>query len=151
MASLRLLGGGGDLGRAGELDPRLTAAYGVRAERVAFATIDLAVLQSAIPPVRRSTALPKVPAVERDLAIVVADGVAAGEVEAIAREAAGPILTTLHLFDRYRGAPLAAGETSLAYRLRLQGGETLTDAEVDTVLARIVEALRQRLGARPRA
>jgi phenylalanyl-tRNA synthetase beta chain len=54
------------------------------------------------------------------------------------------------LFDRYRGAPLAAGEISLAYRLRLQADQTMTDEAVDAILASVMAALRERLGARLR-
>jgi phenylalanyl-tRNA synthetase beta chain len=76
----------------------------------------------------------------------------AGAVEAIIRAEAGAWLRAVHLFDRYAGPPLAAGEISLAYRLRLQApDQTLTDDDVERLLARVVSALEARLGDRRRA
>ena len=139
------------LGRVGELDPRYVAATGVRAERVAFALIDLAVLLAASGGARRITPWPRVPAVERDLALIVPLGQPAGDVEALIRAEAGELLRELRLFDRYEGPPLGAGELSLAYRLRLQAADrTLTDEDVDALLERLVVALGERLGARLR-
>ena len=104
-----------------------------------------------MPATRRLVPLARVPAVERDLAIVIGDNVAAGTVEAVIREAAGPMLRDLRLFDRYRGAPLGTDESSLAYRLRLQAERTLNEAEIEALVGTVVAALRERLGARLRA
>jgi phenylalanyl-tRNA synthetase beta chain len=151
-ASPEAPGGSRPLGRVGELDPRYLAALDVRAERVAFALLDLAQLVAATEGARRVTSWPRVPAVERDLALIVAAGQAAGEVEALIREAAGELLRELRLFDRYEGPPLGAEEVSLAYRLRLQASErTLTDTDVDALLERLVALLGDRLGARLRS
>ena len=93
---------------------------------------------------------PRVPAVERDLALIVPAEQPAGAVEALIRAEAGDWLRAVHLFDRYAGPPLAAGEISLAYRLRLQApDQTLTDDDVEGLLARVVSALEERLGRAP--
>ncbi|HVQ21753.1 MAG TPA: hypothetical protein VMT36_00650, partial [Candidatus Saccharimonadia bacterium] len=68
----------------------------------------------------------------------------------VIREAAGPLLVEVTLFDRYRGAPLVAGEVSLAYRLRLQAEQTLTDEAIESLVDDVVTALRDRCGARLR-
>ncbi|MGH2408232.1 MAG: phenylalanine--tRNA ligase subunit beta [Candidatus Limnocylindrales bacterium] len=149
VASLRL-GDGPAIGAAGELDPRLLDAWGARAPRAVFATIDLAPFLGAIPAALRTVALPRAPAAERDIAVVVAANVPVGAVEAAIRAAAGPVLRDVRLFDRYRGAPLAPDQTSLAYRLSLQGEQTLTDAQIDAVLDRVVAALAGAVGARLR-
>jgi phenylalanyl-tRNA synthetase beta chain len=150
VAALHLSGDGLAVGAAGELDPRLLAAVGVHASSTVFATLDLAVLLAAIPAVRRSAPLPRVPAVERDIAVVVGAGVPVGAVEAAIRAAAGPVLREVRLFDRYRGAPLAETETSLAYRLRLQADQTLTEAQIEAIVGRVVAALSAAFGARLR-
>jgi len=151
IALLRLAPSGPVVGRAGELDPRLLAAVDARASRAAFATLDVTALLGAVPAVRRLVPLARVPAVERDLAVVVGDDVPAGAVEAVIRGAAGPMLRDVRLFDRYRGAPLGAEESSLAYRLRLQAGRTLTEAEIEAIVEGVVAALGERLGARLRS
>jgi phenylalanyl-tRNA synthetase beta chain len=151
IAALRAVAAGLVIGRAGELDPRFVGAADVRVARVAFALLELDALADATPTSSRLVPIARVPAVERDLAIVVGETVPAGGVEATIREASGAILADLTLFDRYRGAPLASGEVSLAYRLRLQADHTLTDGEVDALVESVVMALQARCGARLRA
>ena len=145
-------GSPGEIGRVGELHPQYLEACGSRAERVAFGLLRIGPLQAAAERTTRVVPWPRVPAVERDLALIVRAEQAAGEVEALIRAEAGDRLRALTLFDRYAGPPLAEGEISLAYRLRLQAADqTLTDADVDRLLDRVVAALRDRLGVRRRA
>jgi phenylalanyl-tRNA synthetase beta chain len=67
------------------------------------------------------------------------------------REAAGELLAEVRLFDVYEGPPLGESEISLAYTLEFRSPErSLTNEEVDAVVARIVERLREGLGARIR-
>ncbi|MDQ3870422.1 MAG: phenylalanine--tRNA ligase subunit beta [Chloroflexota bacterium] len=140
-----------ELGRVTELDPRYLAQAGVRAERVAFASLHLDVLERLVPERVAVVPVARVPLVERDLAVVVDAARPAADVESVVRATAGELLRDVRLFDRYEGPPLAEGEVSLAYRLRLQAPEhTLTDEEVDEVVARIEATLRDRLGARLR-
>jgi phenylalanyl-tRNA synthetase beta chain len=138
------------IGRAGELDPRYVTAAGVRAERVGFALLELDALADATPTARRLIPIPRVAAVERDIAVIVDDSTPAAVVESVVREAAGPLLVNVALFDRYHGAPLVAGEVSLAYRLRFQGERTLTDEAIEAIVSAVVTALRDRCGARLR-
>ncbi|MET1231674.1 MAG: phenylalanine--tRNA ligase subunit beta [Candidatus Limnocylindrales bacterium] len=151
IAALRAVDAGLVVGRAGELDPRYLAKADVGAGRVAFALLELDALADAAPASRLLAPIPRVPVVERDLALVVAEHVPAGTVEAVIREVAGVMLADVTLFDRYQGPPLASDEVSLAYRLRMQSDQTLTDEVVDALLAAVVAALRERCGARPRS
>jgi phenylalanyl-tRNA synthetase beta chain len=81
----------------------------------------------------------------RDLAVVVPEATPYGEVERAIREAAGPYLEELALFDLYQGPPLREGEKSLAFHLRFRHPErTLKDEEVDAAMAGIFAALRAR-------
>lgn len=140
-----------EIGRAGELDPRYLRALEARQEPVAFALVSLDVLRRLVPERVRVRAIPRVPAIERDLAVVLAESRPAGEVDAVIRAAGGSLVREVTLFDRYQGVPLAEDEASLAFRLRLQADErTLTDAEVDAVMGSVVTALADRLGARIR-
>ncbi len=141
-----------DLGTVGELDPRYLDACGIRAAAVAWADLDLAALLSVVPGRRRIGLPPRLPSVERDIAVVVPVDLPAGRVEETIRAAAGPQLAGLRLFDRYRGAPLAPDEVSLAWRLRFDpADEPLDDAALEPIVARIVGALGDALGARLRA
>jgi len=141
-----------ELGRVFEPDPRYLDAAGVRSTHVAVALLDLDALQSVVPAAPKYVPFPRVPAVERDLAIVIGEGRAAGDVERVLRDAAAPLLRSLRLFDLYAGAPLVAGERSLAFRLTLQAADrTLTDEEIEDTMRRVVDALELRLGARIRS
>ncbi|MBI4409596.1 MAG: phenylalanine--tRNA ligase subunit beta [Gemmatimonadetes bacterium] len=102
------------------------------------------------PPVLR--ALPAFPAVERDLALVVRDDQAAAAIEAAIRAAAGRQLEYVAPFDLYRGPGISEGQRSIAYRLRFRAPDrTLTDREVDDVVARVVDRLREEFGVQLRA
>ncbi|MFI5261595.1 MAG: phenylalanine--tRNA ligase subunit beta [Candidatus Limnocylindrales bacterium] len=140
------------LGRVGELDPRYLEACGSRAERVAFAELRLMAFDAAAGRTVRVVPWPRVPAVERDLALIVRADRPAGEVAAVIRDEAGELLRDVRLFDRYVGPPLDAGEVGLGFRLRLQAADrTLADEEVDRLVERVVAALASRTGARRRA
>ena len=95
--------------------------------------------------------IPTFPAVERDLALIVADRTPAADVEARVRDEAGPLLREVSLFDLYRGRGVPEGHRSLAYRLRFVSPErTLTDEEVDRAVERVVEHLARALGVERR-
>jgi phenylalanyl-tRNA synthetase beta chain len=135
-------------GRLAELHPDVLAAWDVRAQRVIVAELAIAGLDGgALPPIRVRP-IPRFPEVERDLAIIVAERRPAAEVEATIRRHGGELLRGVRLFDLYRGAPLAATEKSLAYRLVFGTGDrTLTEAEVDGAVAAVVGGLEAELGA----
>lgn len=95
--------------------------------------------------------LPLHPASERDLALVVPDAVAAGQVMDLIRRRGGDLLEEVALFDHYRGEGVAAGVRSLAFRLRFRAPErTLKDKEVDRAVEGIVGRLKEELGVEPR-
>jgi len=138
-------------GFLGELHPTLIAESDLRTERVLVAELSISGLSGGGPRAPRVMPPPRFPAVERDLAVVVADDKAAADVAAIIEGAGGALLASASLFDVYRGRPLADTERSLAYRLRFVAADrTLTEAEVDAAVAAIVGELERRLGARIR-
>lgn len=97
-------------------------------------------------------AIPKFPASSRDVALVVKDGIPAGEVESAVREAAGPLAEAVRLFDRFVGGQVPEGHASLAFRVVYRSAErTLTDAEVDAAHANVVAKATARFGAQLRA
>ena len=114
--------------------------------------LELTLPESPAPPApRRSLPLPPFPAVERDLALVVADRIDAATVEAAIRAHGGELLREVGLFDLSRGKGVPDGHRSLAYRLRFVSPErTLTDAEVDRALAAVVTHLKEALGVERR-
>jgi phenylalanyl-tRNA synthetase beta chain len=92
------------------------------------------------------------PEVRQDLAFAVDDSVPAAELLVAIRQAGGPVLREVQVFDEYRGEQVGAGKRSLAFRVAFGSPErTLTDEEVAPVRAAIVEALAERFGAVLRA
>ncbi len=90
------------------------------------------------------------PPVDRDLAVVVGEDVAASAVLAAAEEAGGDLLSGVSIFDLYRGQGIAADEKSIALRLRFRAPDrTLSDEEVEPVWNSVVAAL-EGLGGRLR-
>jgi phenylalanyl-tRNA synthetase beta chain len=132
----------------GELHPQVAARFDFRT-RAFLAEADVQQLMAAARSRNFQVApIGRFPAVRRDLAILVGPEVTAADLEATLRESAGGLLGEVRLFDVYRGDRIPAGTVSYAYALSYQAPDrTLTDAEVDTVEARIVAALRERFGA----
>ncbi len=137
------------IGWIGQLHPRLQRALDLDTVAVAF-EIDLAALQQR--PLASSAALSRFPSVRRDLAFVVAETVSWEALAATIERAAGPSLRGLRLFDRYVGKGVETGCKSLATGLILQEeSRTLTDRDVDQVMAEIIAALRGEHGAEIRS
>jgi phenylalanyl-tRNA synthetase beta chain len=143
---------GDDLaGRVGEVHPAVVGALDLRADRVLVAELAIAGLSGGQPSVPRTTTLPRHPAVDRDLAVIVAADVPAAMVETSVRGHAGPLLRGVALFDIYRGKPLGATEKSLAYRLQFQADDrTLVESEVDAAVSAVTEGLAADVGGRLR-
>ncbi|MEP6635020.1 MAG: phenylalanine--tRNA ligase subunit beta, partial [Luteimonas sp.] len=134
-------GGNARIGWIGELHPRLQRALDL--DRAVIAVeVDLAPLQDKALPQARGVS--KFPSVRRDLAFVVPEAVAWAAIAASVRKAAGPTLRDLRLFDRYAGKGVESGFKSLAIGLILQDdSRTLTDRDVDAVVADVVATLRR--------
>jgi len=132
---------GSALGSVGEIHPRVAQAFELPRGILAFElSCDALARAGSLAPQHR--AIPPFPAVLRDLALVVEEGVQAEAVLAAIRAEA--LVEEADLFDVYRGAPLPAGRKSLAVAIRYRAADrTLTDAEADVAHGRIVERLRR--------
>ena len=146
----RLRVAGQDVGWFGEVAGAVRAAYDLPAP-VFVAELSLTALLALPTLAPRFQPLPRFPAVQRDLAVVVGAGVTAAEIEAAIRAAAPAWLTRIALFDVYQGSQVGPGRRSLAWGLTFQAPDrTLTDAEVNEVHARIVAEITKRFDAEVR-
>src|SRR5438270_3909469 len=138
---------GRQLGYLGELHPTVTTGAKIEGRLVGFEIDIEPVLAASRTP--RAQPLPRLPAVERDLAVVVEDTVTAGALLLAIKESAGELLEHARAFDEYRGAQVPEGHKSIAFTLTFRSPErTLTDAEVDTVISEIRLGLEKRHRAR---
>jgi phenylalanyl-tRNA synthetase beta chain len=136
---------GARIGWIGQLHPRLQRALDLDAEVFAF-ELDLEPLLQRIVP--HAAGLSRYPSVRRDLAFVVPETVSWAALSAAVNAAAGPVLRELRLFDRYLGKGVEPGFKSLAMGLILQeDSRTLTDRDVEGVVAEVVAALQREHGA----
>lgn len=138
------------VGILGEVHPDVADNYGVD-ERCYIAELNLDVLYSYANLDKKYKALPKFPAVTRDMAILIDDAVLVQDIEDIMWKQGGNMVESIKLFDVYKGEQVPAGKKSIAYSMiyRLEN-KTLTDEEVSKVHDKIVRTLENRLGAQLR-
>jgi phenylalanyl-tRNA synthetase beta chain len=146
QAGLRI--GAREIGFLGEIHPRVAEGWGVE-ERLVVAEVELEVLTEERPPVRLRP-VPREPAVERDLALVVPGQHASERAVQAVREAGVEDLVRIEVFDRYRGPQVPDGYVSLGLRLTFQAERTLTVEAIDERMDRLVEILQNELGYRRR-
>lgn len=140
---------GTKIGWLGEIHPGIAATWDL--ERVAAFELNLDGAIAAVPGPVRYTDYTSFPEVRQDLAVVLPESVASGDVVRIAREAGGPLLAAAEVFDVYRGEQVGEGNVSLALRLVFRSPErTLTDDEVAERRAAIEGALADQVGGRIR-
>ncbi len=134
------------IGYVGELHPRWRQGYELPQSPLLF-ELDLDALLARPLPIAQP--LPKHPAAQRDLAVVVDDSVSHEALMAAIHAAGDNIVREARLFDIYRPA---GGERSLAVRLSLQDdAATLTDARIDTAIQAVLASLQNKVSARLRA
>ena len=90
--------------------------------------------------------LPKYPSTSRDIALVVDEEMAVGDIEKVVKGAGGDLLRDIRLFDVYRGPQVGENKKSVAFALTYRhDGKTLKDEEVNEVHENILEALKEKL------
>ena len=138
------------IGWFGQLHPSALEALDAEGPIVAFEIILDAV---PAPKARPTKAKPKLDrsdfmAVERDLAFVVDAGVRAGDIVRAAESAERSLVAKIGVFDVYQGDGLPEGSKSIAIHVILQPRDrTLTDAEIDAAMSKIVAEVSRRTGA----
>jgi phenylalanyl-tRNA synthetase beta chain len=143
----RLMVGGRGAGYIGQVHPDVTGRYDLPPEVYVF-ELDLQSLIEVGPEEVSYKPLPRYPAVERDIAVIVPADVTSFAVLKTIESLKLGLVDDVRLFDYYEGKPIPAGMKSLAYSITYRSPErTLTDEEVNLVHKKVVEALKDRLGA----
>ena len=138
---------GVELGYMGQIHPLVAKNYGMDTE-VYCVEIDFTKLFALRLPDPTYKPLPKYPTVSRDLAIVCDEAVTVAQAEDVITAAAGKLLQNIRLFDIYRGTGVAEGKKSMAFSLELRADDrTLTDADSEGVVTKVLTALKDKLNA----
>jgi phenylalanyl-tRNA synthetase beta chain len=143
--------GGQRLGVLGQLHPTIAERFDLEGAPVFVAELDFERLLEVAQPLQGVQTPSRFPSADRDVAVVIDEATPHSDVEAAIREAAGPLLESVQLFDIYRGESIPAGRKSVAFSLRYRATDrTLEDDEVSAIHARVEAALRDRFGAEVR-
>jgi phenylalanyl-tRNA synthetase beta chain len=132
----------------GELHPKVLAAMDVKGPAMAFtiwpAEVPLPRKAGATRPALKNSDLQ---AVERDFAFVVDTDVEALTLVNAAMGADKALIDDVRVFDEFIGGSLGEGKKSLALTVRLQPREqTLKDADIEAVCAKVVEKVTKATG-----
>jgi len=152
--SARISSDGQPLGWLGELHPKWRQQWDLSHAPVVFELQLDALLDRTVPV---ATAVPKLQAVERDIAVVVKEDISHQVLmDCIHYSPTQGLLQDAVLFDVYRpakeGGSVAVGEKSLAVRLTMQSTDTtLTEAQIEQAVQAVVQQLSQQLNARLRS
>ena len=135
------------VGTLGEVHLDITENYGID-ESCYVAEINLDSLYESADLERKYKALPKFPAVTRDIALLVDDAVLVQEIEDCIKKAGGNLVEKVELFDIYKGKQIPEGKKSIAYAIAYRDeNKTLQDKEVNKVHDKILRSLEYKLGA----
>ncbi|WP_305817784.1 phenylalanine--tRNA ligase subunit beta [Photobacterium leiognathi] len=136
---------GKEVGFIGTVHPELERKFGLNGRTIVF-EIEWAAINTRMLP--EAVVVSKFPANRRDIAVVVSEDVAAGDVVEACRANGGELLTDVNLFDVYTGKGVEEGNKSLAIALTLQSAErTLEEADIASAVDAIVAALAEKFGA----
>jgi phenylalanyl-tRNA synthetase beta chain len=150
-AAILAASGGEPIGYAGQVHPQVAARFDIEGVDVYAAELDFAAIAALAREEVEVQPLPRFPAADRDLALLLNEDVPHEQVAATIRRAGGQLLERVTLFDVYRGEPVPPGQRSLAYALTFRSPErTLTEDEVGRAMNAIERAVTRTLGAQVR-
>ena len=135
------------LGFIGQVHPAVAKNYGIDAE-VYVAEVSFTKLFDLQLPAATYVPLPKYQAATRDLSVLCDEAVTVADVENVIEASAGKLLRSVKLFDIYRGTGVPEGKKSMAFSLELRADDrTLTDADSEAVMTKVLSALKEKLNA----
>ncbi|MGM0410346.1 MAG: phenylalanine--tRNA ligase subunit beta [Bacillota bacterium] len=144
----KILNEGEVLGFIGELNYEIIDEYDLQEDTTIFELSFDKINEKTVKTSNNYQPLPKFPAVNRDLALVVDKDINVSTIKNVIKEPAKKLLEDIQLFDLYEGDQIPEGKKSLAFNLIFRSREkTLTDKEVNSLFEKILESLKKELGA----
>lgn len=136
---------GEEIGFIGQIHPIIAQKIGINGKAFACEVLIDRIAQRNVASAKE---ISKFPANRRDLALVVSQDVAAGDIIDVCRAVAGDKLTNVNLFDVYQGQGVPEGCKSLAVSLTIQDTEkTLEEEDINAVISVVLAELKQRFNA----
>ena len=131
----------------GEVHPEVLQNYDIE-KRVYLAEVNVTKLVKYSRENKKYVEVPKFPAVERDIAMLVDEKVEVGQIEKIITKKGKKLLESVKLFDIYRDEKLGENNKSVAYSLIFRDkNKTLNDEEINNTMENIITELQKTLGA----
>lgn len=147
----RLTRGGVVFARLGEVHPAVRERFDMP-KRAVVAELNLQTLLTYAKPMGEMKPLPRFPAMQRDLALVMEESVAVGPLMTAMRKAAGSLLESIEMFDVYRGIQVGLGKKSIAFSLTFRAADrTLTNEEVQKAMDKVQTVCASKYNATIRA
>ena len=138
---------GVEIGYMGQVHPLVAQNYDMDCE-VYCAELNFTAMFALQLPEPTYIPLPKYPGVTRDLSLMCDEAVTVAQIEEVITASAGKLLRNVKLFDIYRGTGVPEGKKSMAFSLELRSDErTLTDADSEQAVSKVLAALAEKLGA----
>jgi phenylalanyl-tRNA synthetase beta chain len=143
------------VGRLGPLHPDVVDAFDLGAGAMII-ELDLEAIGELGKRTPRYEPIARLPAVTRDLSLVVKEDIAAGSVESVLAQAGGELCESIEVVADFRGGNLNPDQRSLTFRVVYRDpkaksapdqARTLTDQEVDAIVGRMLETAKQSFGA----
>lgn len=139
------------LGTIGEIHPDVSENYDIDA-RVYMGQLDFDKIIELVNFDKKYKQLPKYPAMNRDIAVIVDEDILFGDIEKIIKNHGGELLEEIQLFDIYRGDQIPKGKKSIAFSITYRSHErTLREKEINDIQELIIEDLERNLEAKLRS
>ena len=133
------------IGVVGKLHPAIAKSFDLNKDVMLFELDAALAFASNVP---KLTVVSKFPAIRRDIALVVDENIAAGDLVKVAASAAPDLIRNVTIFDVYQGPGIEAGRKSIALGLILQEtSRTLTDEDADSAMDAAVRNLKREFAA----
>lgn len=131
----------------GEVHPEVLMNYDIE-KRAYLAEVNITKLVKYARENKKYVEVPKFPAVERDIAMIVDESVEVGKIEKIITKKGKKQLESVKLFDIYRDDKIGENKKSVAYSLIFRDkNKTLSDDEINVAMENIIAELKKEVGA----
>jgi phenylalanyl-tRNA synthetase beta chain len=129
------------VGLVGEIHPQVRSSYDLK-QSAFILELDLDKVAGLTPDIRKSRPIPRFPAINRDITIIVDRRIETQRVLEAVENFEEELIENLHLFDVFEGEPISAGKKSVSFRVTYRSpGKTLEDDDINDLHKSITERL----------